>query len=356
MSPVSQIIWRNKHRLEGHNRLLLVRPAADNLASGLSTDGHEVAVISHSCAVHDFLTRQGVKSRLNISWPEAGKKWSRVILFQPRERRLLEMMLALSTGILAEAGELWLAGENTSGIKSAGKRLPGYFHRHQKLDNARHCSLFSARSPLARGDFDLDGYQGEWSVEIANRTFAIASLPGVFAEGKLDSGTALLLEALTAPSFPGKVRGRVLDFGCGSGVIGVVISGFFPAAKVTMLDDSVLAVEAARLTAEKNDVRAEIIAANGLDELPDDPGSRFEWIVSNPPFHSGARQELNTAHRFLQNTPRLLAGEGRLCLVANNHLPYRRWLQELFGEVQVIASNHGYNVWLAHRPRTTIDP
>ncbi len=94
------------------------------------------------------------------------------------------------------------------------------------------------------------------------------------------------------------------------------------------------------------------MASEGLATLLDDGEPGFDWIVSNPPFHAGVRQELDTARRFVTDCPRLMTGGGRLCLVANSHLPYGEWLPELFGTIQVLAANPAYNVWLASGPET----
>lgn len=348
MSPVSQIIWRNQHRIGDQNDLLLIRPTADDLAMKLQSSGHTVHAISHSYKTHTFLQQQGIESSFSVTQSDSKRKWPLVILFQPREKSLLEMMLELSAGYLQDDGELWLAGEKKSGIKSAGKRLPGHFHKHQNLDNARHCSLFAVSDPTTAHASNLSDYASDWSFQLGETTIEIASLPGIFADGRLDSGTRLLLDTLTNKAMLSQVSGRALDFGCGAGTIGIALAQLCPGLDVTLLDDSAIALEAASLTLDKNHQSARLIASNGLETLlGSETTQKFDWIVSNPPFHSGAAQELNTAHQFISDCPRLLARNGKVCIVANNHLPYRRWLQELFRNVQVIASDRGYNVWLA---------
>ena len=46
----------------------------------------------------------------------------------------------------------------------------------------------------------------------------IYSLPGVFSAAELDTGTELLLSTID-----NKIKGKVLDLGCGAGVIGSMI-------------------------------------------------------------------------------------------------------------------------------------
>lgn len=349
MTPVSQIIWRNRHHIDGNKRLLLVRPPADGLALQLNQAGAAAEALCHSYSSHKHLSSTGIASEFAVIHPVPELRWPQVVLFQPREKDLLEMMLDLCGGLLDEEGQLWLAGENRSGIKSAGKRLAARFESHNKLDSARHCTLFSAKGPLIDPQQKLESWLTEWSFELAGKTIQVTSIPGVFAHGRLDPGTRLLLDTLSDGSLVEKIDGRILDFGCGAGVIGVALSKMNPQADVTLLDDSALALEASRRTMAQNQVTAELLTSDGLTELlaPGEP--RYDRIVSNPPFHSGVTQDLQTARRFLHDCPHVLTPDGSLCIVANNHLPYRRWLQELFGEVQVISSNREYNVWLARK-------
>ena len=80
------------------------------------------------------------------------------------------------------------------GIRSAGKRLGAGFKRHAKLDSARHCALFAAHGPKNGDSFSLDDHVENWTFEVAGLQLTVCSLPGVFAHGRLDDGTRLLLD------------------------------------------------------------------------------------------------------------------------------------------------------------------
>src|SRR5439155_85052 len=74
----------------------------------------------------------------------------------------------------------------------------------------------------------------------------------------------------------------ILDFGCGYGVMGVVLARRFPAVMVTMVDIDVGAVQLARQNAELNgvDARTRVVLSDGLRELP---GERFDLAVIHFP-------------------------------------------------------------------------
>ena len=347
MTPVSQIIWKNHQHFDKEKSLLLVCPEADGLATRLSDEGLKVSAICHSHASHVHLSNAGIDSEFDIA-PQGDSDNHQIVLFQPREKPLLNMMLALCGASLAQDGQFWLAGANRAGIKSAGKRLEDHFSDYRKTDSARHCGLFNAGNPLKAFTQGHEAFKEEWVFSASGQDWRISSLPGVFAHGRLDEGSRLLLDTLAQGELAGVPGGNILDFACGAGTIGIPLAGLFPEAKVTLLDNSALAIASAKASLATNGVQARLIASDGLNALNKENSSSFEWIVSNPPFHSGVNTDRDVVERFFRDCTNVLKPGGRLCLVANVHLPYGRLLQELFGSVQVIASDRGYNIWLAH--------
>ncbi|HBO38159.1 MAG TPA: 16S rRNA methyltransferase, partial [Pasteurellaceae bacterium] len=81
----------------------------------------------------------------------------------------------------------------------------------------------------------------------------IYSLPGVFSANELDAGTDLLLSTLNAG-----ICGRVLDLGCGAGVIGSYIKKSNPQADVTMSDIHAMAVASAQRTLAENQLQGQV--------------------------------------------------------------------------------------------------
>lgn len=74
----------------------------------------------------------------------------------------------------------------------------------------------------------------------------------------------------------------ILDIGTGSGCIAISLAKYWPAAKVTALDVSIAALETAKENARLNSVGISCIHADILADF--DPGSRWDIIVSNPPY------------------------------------------------------------------------
>ncbi|TMD71337.1 MAG: 16S rRNA methyltransferase [Chloroflexi bacterium] len=166
--------------------------------------------------------------------------------------------------------------------------------------------------------------------------------PSVFAQGKLDEGTRLLIEALQV-----QPADEALDIGCGAGYLGLHIARQANRGHVTMVDASLATVA----LAQRN------ITESGLpniDVLPSDGAQavlsqRFDLVVTNPPFHQGGIQTTEIAERFIREATRVLRPQGRFYLVANRFLKYEPTLKAHFNNVTEVGGNTRFKVLLALR-------
>lgn len=332
---------RNASRLDG-GVLLLVNPPRDGLCQNLQNTGHAVHVSSQDFGDYRWQSGCGIPATFEV-YPEPLSACGTVILNLPREKDRLVMMLHALSSWMPQDTRLWLSGENHAGIKSAGKYLAEYFHNVARLDNARHCGLYEARQPLDEKPFHLEDYARCWPVTHAGKNIEVVSLPGVFAHGRLDKGSDLLLRSLESLD----PRGRILDFACGSGVLACALLLSCPDAELTLLDVSALAIESSRLTLLRNGLKADLLPSDGLSEL----SGKFDWIISNPPFHRGVSNDLEIASRFFSEAGTFLAGRGILVIVCNRHLPYTNWLRNHFEQVDRIDENAEFVVMRACKPK-----
>jgi 16S rRNA (guanine1207-N2)-methyltransferase len=331
---VSQIVLRQAERLP-RGPLTLLNPSPDDLFRELQASDRPVRLSCGSHGDYRRLRALGADVRFEAAPADADVSET-VILVLPREKEKLAMLLHASAGMLAPTGRLWLTGPNRAGIKSAPRSLGRFFSRIMKLDSARHCTLFEASDPLDLRPFDLDDYETTWQHAYRGRTLELVSLPGVFAHGRLDRGTALLLEVLERV----QPEGSVLDFASGCGVIGLCIKAASPESEMVFLDDSALAIEAVRRSLRRNGMQAACLASDGLSELQ----GRFDWIVSNPPFHRGVGNDLDVASRFFRDAGTFLSEKGKILVVFNRHLPYGGWLRESYKRVDCLAQSREFTV------------
>ncbi len=159
---------------------------------------------------------------------------------------------------------------------------------------------------------------------------------GIFCADRLDVGTRFFLQ-----SIPTNTEGaRVVDLGCGNGVVGTAVAVADPDAEVVFADESYQAVASARATYEANvrsgrPDRAEFLVGDGLSMLP---AGSVDLVLSNPPFHSHRATTDATALRMFAQSRRALRPGGELWIVANRHLGYHTHLRRLFGNSEVVAS------------------
>ncbi|MEU9234300.1 methyltransferase [Streptomyces subrutilus] len=174
---------------------------------------------------------------------------------------------------------------------------------------------------------------------------------GIFCADRLDVGTRFFLQNL-----PTNTDGaRVVDLGCGNGVVGTAVQAHDPDAEVVFTDESFQAVASARATYRAN-IRegrrtAEFHVGDGVAMLA--PGS-VDLVLSNPPFHSHQATTDATALRMFAQSRKVLRPGGELWIVANRHMGYHTHLRRLFGNSEVAASEPKFVVLRAvkeDRPR-----
>ena len=169
---------------------------------------------------------------------------------------------------------------------------------------------------------------------------------GVFAAKGVDPGSKLLLETVEVPA-----GARVLDMGCGGGVIGLTMAKADPRARLVLADVSKAAVDLAGENAALNGVRnVEVRLSDGYQAVK---GERFDAIVSNLPAHRGHQHDTAAAERIIAQAPGFLREGGELWLVANKALPYELPASHAFREVRVAAGDGRYKVLHCKQPRVT---
>ncbi|MFD9419863.1 methyltransferase [Streptomyces goshikiensis] len=158
---------------------------------------------------------------------------------------------------------------------------------------------------------------------------------GIFCADRLDVGTRFFLQ-----NIPTNTDGaRVVDLGCGNGIVGTAVAVADRDAEVVFTDESYQAVASAKATFRANVThereRADFLVGDGVAML--DPGS-VDLVLCNPPFHSHQATTDATALRMFAQSRKVLRQSGELWVVANRHMGYHTHLKRLFGNCEVAAS------------------
>jgi 16S rRNA G1207 methylase RsmC len=176
--------------------------------------------------------------------------------------------------------------------------------------------------------------------DVWGRELRLTSGSGVFAQGRLDVGTAVLFKETEPPT--GR---RFLDLGCGYGVIGLALAVAVPGSTVRAVDVNERAVLLANENAAALGVTSRFAACTPEDVPPQEC---YDEIWSNPPIRIG-KEALHTL--LLTWLPRL-APTGRAVMVVGKNLgadSLQRWLTEQGYPTQRLASAKGFRV-LETRP------
>ncbi|MFP4056707.1 MAG: class I SAM-dependent methyltransferase [Candidatus Brocadiia bacterium] len=175
-----------------------------------------------------------------------------------------------------------------------------------------------------------------FTVREGERVLRFVSRPGVFCHGKLDDGTRALLATVEM----GQAQ-RVLDLGCGVGVLGAVAAIRCPQARVTLVDSSARAIHCAQRSLAAlglADRCTTVLTAHAARDL--EPG--FDLVLSNPPYYGNYR----ISERFLDAAARVLVPGGSLALVTKGVEWHRQAMEQRFEAVEV-QERGGYAVLTA---------
>jgi 16S rRNA (guanine1207-N2)-methyltransferase len=340
MRDLNRFLERNQSCFHNAEGSLFVNPPTDAPVLNAARLAQGARYFFQDYAAYQSCAALGPHVQFGAFPDQSQSNYREIILSLPREKALLEAWSWWTACALSREGLLWLAGENQAGIRSAARHLRRYFAVVEKIDSARHCGLFRASGPVVVENFDTEQLISDWDFEVCGDRYTASSLPGVFSHGRLDEGTALLLETLSTLRFDG----AALDFGCGSGVISAVLGRKNPHLDLSLVDNSALALEASRLTLARNELAGRVFASNGLSAVTES----FQLIVSNPPFHQGIETKSGMSMAMLAPVRNFLEPGGQLIMVVNRHLPYRSWLQGIFGNCDTLAQNGRFLVLRSH--------
>jgi 23S rRNA (guanine1835-N2)-methyltransferase len=278
------------------------------------------------------------------------KKYSIILLKIPKSMLLFEEQLRELRNII-DIDTKVICGSMIKHTPARAYRLL------QEIIGPTTTSLGRKKSRLAFSSFDPDlknipkSAINEFSVE--GFDLKISSRPGIFSAGKIDNGSRLLVNNL-----PESTKSlKVIDLGCGNGILSLAVSRLCPNAAILAVDESYQAlactaenVELNYKTTDRTESPVELLAGVAFDIIPgitcqisdcmnELAGSAYNLILCNPPFHQSQNIGDVVAWNMFLQSRRVLQKGGELRIVANRHLMYHTKLKRLFGNCTVIASD-----------------
>lgn len=183
---------------------------------------------------------------------------------------------------------------------------------------------------------------------------------GGFSPESVDVGTRFLLDNLpTARDLVSSDHDvvRVVDLGCGNGIIGLRVVSDFTAVgidhQISFVDDSALAIDATRRSWEATHGQAPDPATVAFVHthrvVENIPKRSVNLVLINPPFHDDRVVGDDIAWTMFTDAHKILAPGGQLVVVGNRHLAYHAKLRKIFGQVDTVAATSKFVLLRAHR-------
>ncbi len=169
---------------------------------------------------------------------------------------------------------------------------------------------------------------------ILNFDLIFKSASGIFSATEIDTASKLLIESAEIPT-----HSRILDLGCGYGMIGIVAAKSCPTCYVILTDINRRAVKLAKENILLNRVgHAEVRQGDIYESVQD---GKFDVILLNPPMVAGR----DIVMRMIKQAPNYLNKNGSLQIVANKNKGGKFLFDEMkkiFKDVKVLKKSGGF--------------
>ena len=177
--------------------------------------------------------------------------------------------------------------------------------------------------------------------EIKNEKFEFLTDNGVFSKTKIDFGTDVMLQTFLNENK--KLENiRILDIGCGYGVVSVVLKRFFEKTKILSTDVNERALELTKENIQKNNRTDDFEVRKSF--VFDNISENFDVILSNPPIRAGKQVIFEIYEKSFFH----LNKNGEFyCVIQTKHgaKSTKKKLEELFGNCTTLVIEAGYRIF-----------
>ena len=237
------------------------------------------------------------------------------------EAELTRDLLQLAHIRLADGGRLVASTDNPQD-RWLHAELGKLFDKVTVIAEARGVAYAATKhGPLRKAK----NFAAEFKVRDGGRLLSFESRPGVFSHRRIDPGARALIESIDVA--PGT---RVLDLGCGSGVVTVAAAVRAGGVTVEAVDSNPRAIECTARNAAANGVGGAVRTTLTADARSAAPGT-FDLAAGNPPYFS----HFKIAELFLTSAREALKKGGRVVIVTKRPDWFGEAMAERFADVEV---------------------
>jgi len=303
------------------------------LALSEQLDQHTLHLHQHFKPDHQSLSH--LQAHVSTSLAVNESFYDLVLLLPAKNKQQTLGWMAQAMQLLRDGGCFIIACGNNYGAKSyesALQQLAGNISSRSKSK----CRVFSARKTAA---LDSELYK-QWFDAAQAKPIAshgLISQPGLFSWDRADIGSQLLIRHL-----PTRLSGNGMDLCCGYGFLATHLLRTAPDIETLhLLEADALALAcAARNTATWQ----QKTHLHWLDATSDALPGKLDWIVCNPPFHTGQTRHVELGQTIVKRACQSLKRRGVLYIVANRKLPYEALMRSALSQCNTIIEADGFKI------------
>lgn len=257
--------------------------------------------------------------------PVDSLRQSGVLLLTERLDRLLAFDYLERLDHILPAGSPVLAMIPQKRRTDFTQKLEQHFLKRRVLHSDRHVVIMQGVAGGAPAAWTPRAH--EFAGSTPTEQVQLITRPGVFAHGRADAGGLALAESVEL--LPGQ---KVLELGCGCGLVGLLLAARLKdGADLVLVDSNARAVECARRGAERNGfahIKVE------LSDVFEPEAASFDCVLGNPPYYAQRR----IAEYFIEVAAHALRPGGTLWLVSKHG-----------AEMESLAATHNLQTETRHR-------
>lgn len=240
-------------------------------------------------------------------------------------------------------GTIIITGPKELGAESMHRWVKQHFTIIAKYAKRHHISFIIKNSPIP--PFKAEQfYSSALTVATDYKT-----QPGMFSHGKVDIGSQILSDVIKQHStlIFSKTISNIADFGAGWGYLALTTAKLTNNIKNIALyeaDYNALAAAEETIKTQKLNIGFNF---QWLDLVQEEVNENYDLIISNPPFHEGRHADATLGQAFIQKAAKHIKPKGKLLIVANQHLPYEKILQQNYTSFTCLAIRRGFKILYA---------
>lgn len=178
-----------------------------------------------------------------------------------------------------------------------------------------------------------------------DKEITVETKVSLFSPNEADRGTLSMLRHIEfTPDM------KVLDLGCGAGIVSLAACCFgVDPHNIVMTDIDPVASSVSLENMKRNGFEGAVVVTG--DGLTNVPGSGFDLILSNPPYHT----DFKVAKTFIEKGFNRLKIGGKMYMVTKRKDWYKNKLISIFGGVKIFEDD-GYFVFEAQKRNENYAP